>query len=136
LAGAAITIPLMVFSQLSIDWSTMDGGGGTSAGGAYSISDTVGQPDANALSLTGGSYQLSGGFWSIIAVQVPEAPWLSIVPSGPDQVTISWSPDPSGWVLQEATALTTNWNYSASGPTNPIAVTVTNEMLFYRLHKP
>jgi hypothetical protein len=30
----------------SMDWSTIDGGGDTSTGGVYSVSGTVGQPDA------------------------------------------------------------------------------------------
>src|SRR5207253_2058998 len=50
----------------SIDWFTIDGGGGTSSGGIYSISGTIGQPDAGTLS--GGSYTLEGGFWPGIVV--------------------------------------------------------------------
>jgi hypothetical protein len=30
----------------SIDWFTIDGGVGTSTGGVYSVSGTIGQPDA------------------------------------------------------------------------------------------
>ena len=30
----------------TIDWWTIDGGGGTSTGGVYSVSGTIGQPDA------------------------------------------------------------------------------------------
>lgn len=44
-----------------LEWSTIDGGGGTSAGGQYIVRGTVGQPDA-AYS-AGGQYELSGGFW-------------------------------------------------------------------------
>jgi hypothetical protein len=32
--------------NLAIDWSTIDGGGGTCTGGVYSVSGTIGQPDA------------------------------------------------------------------------------------------
>ena len=46
-----------------LTWSTVDGGGVMfSAGGAYSLGGTVGQPDAGPLA--GGSYTLLGGFWS------------------------------------------------------------------------
>jgi hypothetical protein len=31
----------------SIDWSTIYGGGGTSTGGVYTVSGTIGQPDAD-----------------------------------------------------------------------------------------
>lgn len=37
------------------------GGGGISAGGDYSLSGTIGQPEAGAMS--GGDYELLGGLW-------------------------------------------------------------------------
>src|SRR5262245_59360558 len=41
---------------------TVDGGGGSSAhAGSYTLSGTLGQPDAGTLN--GGSYTLQGGFW-------------------------------------------------------------------------
>ena len=43
-------------------WSTIDGGGGVSSGGDYTLSGTIGQPDAGTMS--GGAYLLAGGFWS------------------------------------------------------------------------
>jgi hypothetical protein len=46
-----------------ISWYTVDGGGAQDlSGGSYSLSGTIGQPDAGALS--GGAYSLNGGFWS------------------------------------------------------------------------
>ena len=47
----------------AIDWSTIDGGGGTSSAGAYTLSGTIGQHDASG-ALTGGNYALVGGFWA------------------------------------------------------------------------
>jgi hypothetical protein len=47
----------------SIPWWTVDGGGGMSTGGAFTLKGTIGQPDAGER-LTGGSYALGGGFWS------------------------------------------------------------------------
>ncbi|MHC4499972.1 MAG: hypothetical protein ACYS21_12760, partial [Planctomycetota bacterium] len=44
-----------------LEWSTIDGGGGTSSGAEYVLSGTAGQPDAGEM--TGGQYELSGGFW-------------------------------------------------------------------------
>jgi len=45
-----------------IDWFTMDGGGGmSSAGGSFELSGTIGQPDAGFM--TGGGFELEGGFW-------------------------------------------------------------------------
>jgi hypothetical protein len=45
-----------------LDWYTIDGGGGTSSGGAYTLSGTIGQHDAST-PLTGGAYTLGPGFW-------------------------------------------------------------------------
>ena len=55
-----------------VEWRTVDGGGGVSAGG-YQISGTVGQPDAGVL--VGGSYQVGGGFW----LPAAEEPTTAIV---------------------------------------------------------
>ncbi len=123
-------------AQFVIDWSTSDGGGGTSTGGVYSIRGTIGQPDTATLS--GGDYTLFGGFWGILGtVQTPGAPLLTIVASGFRQATVSWSPANPGWVLQETLSFSpTNWVNSPSGATNPIVVPATLPTKFYRLHKP
>jgi hypothetical protein len=41
--------------------ATVDSGGATSSAGSYTLSGTAGQPDAGQM--TGGNYELSGGFW-------------------------------------------------------------------------
>jgi hypothetical protein len=43
-----------------LTWSTIDGGGGTGSGGPYTITCTIGQPDAAWSS--GGNYEVLGGF--------------------------------------------------------------------------
>jgi hypothetical protein len=48
-------------SHWTIPWHTVDGGGGTSTGGGYSLAGTVGQHDAGPMSA--GEYVLAGGFW-------------------------------------------------------------------------
>jgi hypothetical protein len=83
----------------SIDWSTIDGGGGTSTGGVYSVSGTVGQSDAGAMN--GGSYSLTGGFWSIIAaVQTPGAPYLSLLRTSTNTICVWWPVSETTWQLQ------------------------------------
>jgi len=58
----------------SSPWHTIDGGGGTSTGGVYSVSGTRGQPDAGG-PMTGGPFSLTGGFWALPqAVQTEGAP--------------------------------------------------------------
>src|SRR4051812_50030106 len=66
-----------VAQNYSIDWFSIDGGGGTSTGGVYSVTGTIGQPDAGNMS--GGTYSLIGGVLGIVAaVQSPRAPLPSL----------------------------------------------------------
>jgi hypothetical protein len=124
-------------AQYAIDWHTIDGGGGSSTGGVYSVSGTIGQPDASVTPMTGGSYSVTGGFWALYAVQVPGAPTLTILPAGCGLAMISWTPATTNWVLQENLNLaTTNWVNSPSGSTNPIVVPVNLPTKFYRLSTP
>jgi len=44
-----------------LSWLTVDGGGGTSQGGQYRASITIGQGDTAVMA--GGGYKLTGGFW-------------------------------------------------------------------------
>src|SRR5689334_23427049 len=92
----------------SIDWYTIDGGGGTSTGGVYSVSGTIGQADAGPMS--GGNFTLEGGFWSIVAaVQTPGAPTLRVVRTSTNTVIVAWPASSTGFSLQQNTAVgTTN----------------------------
>lgn len=44
--------------------SSIDCGGGRSTAGQFVLNGIIGQPDASAQSLTGGDFELNGGFWS------------------------------------------------------------------------
>ena len=70
--GIALFTTLALAQSYSIDWSTVDGGGGTSSGGQYTLACTIGQPDAGTL--TGGTYVLDGGFWAVIDSMAPTPP--------------------------------------------------------------
>lgn len=135
LAGvASALLAAAVYAQYSIEWETIDGGGETASGGTYTLSGTMGQPDAEAS--VGGSYELLGGFWGGRAIQVAGGPWLEIVSSSATNVVVSWAPDPAGWVLQFNNDLTTNlWTDAASGITNPISILNAEAHRFYRLRK-
>ena len=136
-AGIGLAAALGALAQdYAIDWHTIDGGGGTSTGGVYSVSGTIGQPDAGP-TLTNGQYSVTGGFWALPqAVQTPGAPLLSITAAGPAQAQISWEPDTPGFVLQETLNLSpTNWVNSTSGTNNPVVVPATAAGRFYRLSK-
>jgi len=124
-------------AQFTIDWFTIDGGGGTSTGGVYSVSGSIGQPDAG-VPMTNGQFAVTGGFWALpTAVQTPGAPRITIVPGAPGQATVSWAPNTPGFVLQETLSLSpANWVNSPGGATNPVVVPTVVPMKFYRVFKP
>ncbi len=50
-----------------LTWNTIDGGGGESNGGGYTLAGTLGQSDASE-TMTGGGVILTGGFWNDIDI--------------------------------------------------------------------
>jgi hypothetical protein len=136
-----VLLPVIGFAQsYSVDWYKVAGGGGTSTGGTYSVSGTIGQPDASG-AMSGGNYSVTGGFWSLInVVQTPGLPNLIIVRNGPNSVQIMW-PDAAtnSYTLQQVGNLTTGgWATSGFSMTNGFGtnfVTITSPPgnLFFRL---
>jgi hypothetical protein len=128
---------LSALAQYAIPWHTIDGGGGTSTGGVYSVSGTIGQPDAG-VTMTNGQYSVTGGFWALpTVIQTEGAPALLITKGAPGFASISWTSPSTNWVLQETLSLTpANWTNSPSGATNPVVVPATVPTKFYRLFKP
>ncbi len=143
LAAPLMLCPCLLAQSYSIDWFTMDGGGGSSTGGVYSLSGTIGQPDAGA-PMTGGQYSLTGGFWSQYAVQTPGAPLLTIAHTTTNTVIVSWPLPADGWVLEQVGALVDNpppWTqisppYQTNAVQSWITVPAPAGNTFYRLHKP
>ena len=60
-----------------LSWWTVDGGGGTLENGSYTLSGTIGQPDAAAWQ--GGGYTLAGGLWGGRAGPVAYDVYLPLV---------------------------------------------------------
>ena len=86
---------------------------------------------------TGGNYSLTGGFWSLYAVQTPGAPLLTITYAG-NQAIVSWSPSATGWTLQTNSNLATGTWGNYLGPVVNNSATVTSKVgnLFFRLTQP
>ncbi|MBI3850309.1 MAG: hypothetical protein HY298_08480 [Verrucomicrobia bacterium] len=126
-----------------IDWFTIDGGGGSSTGGVYSVNCTIGQPDAGP-TLSGGNFTVDGGFWSLIAaVQTPGAPFLSIRLTTTNTVAVSWPSPSTGFTLQQNTnaLATVNWSNVVATPdddgtTKTIIVNPPTGNRYYRLKSP
>jgi len=122
--------------QYSIGWYQIGGGGGTSTNGQYSVTGTIGQPDAGP-AMTGGNYSVTGGFWSLIAVQTPGAPLLSITAAG-NQVIVSWPSSSTGYILQTNSDLNSaNWGgYNGTVNNNSAAISPPRGNVFFRLYQP
>ena len=139
---ASLLIPVISFAQsYAIDWYKIAGGGGTGTGGVYSVSGTIGQPDASG-AMTGGSYSMTGGFWSLISVvQSAGVPNLIIVPNGPNSVKVLW-PNTGSYTLQQNSNLaggrwtTSSYSITTANGTNGITITPPTGNLFFRLANP
>jgi hypothetical protein len=125
----------------SIDWHKVSGGGGTSTGGAYAVSGTIGQHDVS-VAMTGGNYSLTGGFWALISVvQTPGLPNLTITHVG-NSIIVSWPNTGSCTLQQNANlALANGWTTSGytittSNGTNSITIIPPTGILFFRLSNP
>jgi hypothetical protein len=125
----------------SIDWFTIDGGGGTSTGGVYSVSGTIGQPDAGRM--TGGTFTLDGGFWGIIAaVQTPGSPLLRVERTITNTVLVAWPSSVTGFNLQQNAILgSSNWlpitnSVNTVGSESQVIISPPIGNRFYRLKSP
>jgi hypothetical protein len=63
--GVLLGIVAPAVAEFAIPWHTIDGGGGmNSSGGSFTLSGTIGQPDASQTVMSGGGFTLTGGFWA------------------------------------------------------------------------
>jgi hypothetical protein len=112
LALATLVFATAAQAQFSVPWFTVDGGGGTSAGGQLSVNGTIAQSDAGTLS--GGGFKLQGGFWSgMRVVQIPGAPILRIKPIPGGLAMLSWPVSVSGFQLEQTADLGQPGGWSA-----------------------
>ena len=126
-------VPTLHAQSYTISWHKVAGGGGTSTGSVYSLSGTIGQHDASDV-LTSGNYSLTGGFWSLFAMQTPGAPLLTITRIG-NQAIVSWNPSVTGWTLQTSNNLCTGiWgNYPGQIVNNSAINSPPEGNVFFRL---
>jgi hypothetical protein len=98
---AVLLVPacLALAQNYTIDWHKISGGGGSSSGGQYSLSGTIGQHDAGGPG-TNTEFSVSGGFWTIFAVQTAGAPTLSIKVIDGGAVMVYWPSSTTGFSLQ------------------------------------
>ena len=97
-ATALFAATVLMADDISLDWWTIDGGGRMrDSGGDFELSGTIGQHDASATVLTGGGFELTGGFWAAVQRESPDHPVVTpsaIDPSGPTQPAWMKPPGP------------------------------------------
>lgn len=103
-----------VTAQLAIDWFTIDGGGGTSSSDGYSITGTIGQPDAGVM--RGYPYTVVGGFWSLVAAVPPPGFSLNVALTETNSVVISWPIAAGNWMLQQSSELGESAHWTEVSP--------------------
>lgn len=107
-----LTLPFLAFAlsatahaQSSVDWFTLDAGGGAHSSANYVVNFTAGQMDVGSTFLNSANYRIIPGFWALEdlgpATGLPE---LSIAESGPN-VVLSWPSPSTGFVLQHTDSL-------------------------------
>lgn len=88
--------------NFAIDEYVVSGGGGASTSLTLKLTGTVGQPATDTLA--GGSYQLQGGFWSVVtALQTPGGPRLDItqgMTSKASYIILNWDVTAEAYVLE------------------------------------
>ncbi len=89
-------------TNFSIPWFVQAAGGGTTSGGNFLLSGTFGQWESTPQPLSGGSFSLTGGFWSQFSPL--GAPFDSLFFDGFDGNGI----DPLKWIVTGQTVLQTN----------------------------
>ena len=126
---------------LTMSWSTVDGGGGTSASndGRFSLSGTAGQPDAGAMADNTGRFAVAGGFW--YAETVFCGCQLSVATSGGD-IVVSWPCAGNGCILEYTDELRTSPSVALWHPVSPRAAggvyttPLTGTQRYFRLRSP
>lgn len=76
LLAIATTALAQTGGGFGLSWSSVDGGGGTSVGGKFTLAGTIGQADAGN-ALAGGDFILLGGFQASARVESQSCPTLS-----------------------------------------------------------
>jgi hypothetical protein len=138
LITALLALAGIAVAAYTLDWSTLDSGGGTSTGGRFQVAGTIGQPDAG--SMTGGAYAINGGFWAMPELlQTPKGPPLQFLTAA-GTTYLAWPAASPGWRLETSTNLTA-WGPApgvpaVSGDYNVVLPDLTTPRRYYRLAFP
>ncbi|MSU59447.1 MAG: hypothetical protein EXS35_14960 [Pedosphaera sp.] len=124
--------------DFAIDWFSLDSGGGTSSDDVYSLSGTVGQPDAGELSEA--VFAVTGGFWAAAVEAVTSGPPALLITRVGANLVLSWSASATGFYLEVNPDLFQpgGWHFisqpiSVVNGLNTVTVPASGAMEYYRL---
>ena len=120
---AALAAAPTLAGGFELDWYTIDGGGGTSSGGAFTLSGTIGQPDAGVV-MSGGNFTLTGGFWAGVATGGDCAGTVCADSSCDGAVTVS----DIAFFVQAVTGGEAGWNAAFPGGVAPCDFLCANDV--------
>ncbi|HTL18101.1 MAG TPA: hypothetical protein VL793_12765 [Patescibacteria group bacterium] len=124
--------------NFSIDWFSINSGGGASAGGNFELRASIGEAGNGKLS--GGVFSIDAGYWAIESTQplvIP--PQLSIAATLTNTVVVSWPSSSTGFSLQQSTVLSsTSWTDVSVSPIDDgtiklVVLPLSSNNLFLRL---
>lgn len=127
----------------SLDWFTLDAGGGIQSSASYVINFTAGQNDVGAAASTSASYRVVTGFWALENMGPDNGlPTLRIARKE-ENVVVSWPSPSTGFFLQQADSLDVipaNWVntpgvVSDTGFEKNISIPANAARRFYRLRR-
>lgn len=140
LLALAVSAP----AQSSINWSSLNGGGGAQVSANYVVNFTAGQVDGASGALTSASYRVEPGFWAEEDMgPYTGLPALSIARSGAN-VVITWPSPSTGFILEHTDSLgvlpaawtATSGTVSDNGSSKSITLSPVVARRFYRLRHP
>ena len=144
MALASIALAATGQAQTSIDWFTLDAGGGVQSSANYLLQFTLGQTDVGQDSSSSAHYRIIPGFWALEdlgpAIVLPE---LSIALNG-DDVILSWPSPSTGFLLQDVGSFDLDpppWSNTPgavadNGFVRSISIPHHTAQRFYRLRRP
>jgi hypothetical protein len=128
--GASLLALQAAAADPVLNWWSVDGGGTTSSGGGFTVSGTIGQPDAGLMG--GGGFTLNGGFWpGLVPEPLRELRIVRIFRESDGAMTVEWI---GGGTLLEAPTVLGPWQ-DVLGATSPYTFTPPGPMLFLRIRQ-
>lgn len=134
--GLLLILPALGLSaaQYGIVAGNFDGGGGNAAGGTFTVTCAIGQPEAGTATIN--PYTAQGGF--VPAFTLPLTPKLNMTRSG-GMFTFTWPNIGTGFVLEQGPTSGGPWQPQGipmlSGQIWTVTIPVSASSAFFRLRK-